>query len=112
MGDSVPQTPWDLPLSGPKHEKEGQCVTHCPHASVTNYGAQVASQQSLILRVGKQRISRLHKKAIGGNKIRCNGIAYEVEKIRIYTLPLVTLLVRQRTWAGYDLLMRQYGRTR
>jgi len=78
MGDSVPQTPWDLAHYGPKHEKEGQCITHCPHASVTNCGAQVASQQSPILRAGEQRISRLHKKAIGLYKIDNIWVSYQV----------------------------------
>jgi hypothetical protein len=52
-----PPYPRDLTLYEQKHVKQGQCKKHCPHASVTSFGAQVASQQGLILQTGKVRIA-------------------------------------------------------
>ena len=47
-----PPNPRDFPLYGQKHvEKRAEQKT-LPHVSVTSFGAQVASQQGLILRTG------------------------------------------------------------
>ena len=68
MGDSVPQTPWDFTHYGPKHGlmRRGQRTIYytAPHASITSFGAQDASQQSPILRVGKNRIAKCRKNAM------------------------------------------------
>ena len=67
VGDSVPQTPWDFTHYGPKHGwmRREQCIIYtAPHASITSFGAQVASQQSPILRVGKNRIAKCRKNAM------------------------------------------------
>jgi len=37
--------------------KQGQCKKTLPHASATSSGAQVASQQSLILQTGNKKIT-------------------------------------------------------
>jgi hypothetical protein len=50
--------PRDLTLCGQKHDKARAVQEVLPHVFVTSYGAQGASQQSPILRVGKNRISK------------------------------------------------------
>lgn len=52
-----PPRPRDLTLYEQKHDKTRAVKKTLPHASVTSSGAQVASQQSLILQTGGQRIA-------------------------------------------------------
>jgi len=48
--------PRDLTLYEQKHDKTRAVQKNTlPHASVTNSGAQVASQQSLILQIGNKK---------------------------------------------------------
>ncbi len=60
--------PRDFTHYGPKHGlmRRGQRTIYTlpPHASITSFGAQVASQQSPILRVGKNRIAKCRKNAM------------------------------------------------
>jgi hypothetical protein len=58
MGDAVPQTPWDLPLLRPKHDDKKGRTNARPHASVTWYGARVASQRCPILRAGIKKYNK------------------------------------------------------
>ena len=53
-----PPNPRDLPLYGQKHDGERAEQKALPHVSVTSFGAQVASQQSLILRTGTGIVSK------------------------------------------------------
>jgi hypothetical protein len=57
-----PPSPRDLAHKGPMHD-ERQCQNQptLPHASVTNCGAQVASQHYPILRTGMRIVSKLIK---------------------------------------------------
>jgi len=57
IGDQSP-SPWDLLPNGQKHETRAVQST-LPHASVTSCGAQVASQQSLILQTDMGIVSKL-----------------------------------------------------
>lgn len=57
IGDQSP-SPWDL-TPWDSSMKQGQCCYTLPHASVTNFGAQVASQHDLILRTGRDIVSKL-----------------------------------------------------
>ena len=52
-----PPNPRDFPLCRQKHETRAVQDT-LPHASVTRFGAQVASQQSPILRTGMSILSK------------------------------------------------------
>ena len=47
--------PRDLTLYEQKHGKKRTVQKTLPHASVTSFGAQVASQQSLILQTGNKK---------------------------------------------------------
>ena len=79
-------------------------MTHCPHASVTNYGARVASQQSPILQAGKNRITELYKNAIESNEyISLKTYHYMLEKMEMsinITFSPVRLFVRQQPDEG------------
>jgi len=57
-----PPSPRDLAHKGPMHD-ERQCQDQptLPHASVTSYGAQVASQHCPILLTGMRIVSKLIK---------------------------------------------------
>jgi len=50
--------PRDLTHYGQKHDEARAVQKVLPHVFVTSFGAQVASQQSPILRAGKNRISK------------------------------------------------------
>jgi len=50
--------PRDLTLYGQKHDGARAVQKVLPHVFVTRFGARVASQQSPILRAGKNRISK------------------------------------------------------
>jgi len=52
-----PPCPRDLTLYEQKHDKTRAVQKTLPHASVTSFGAQVASQHSLILQTGKVKIA-------------------------------------------------------
>ncbi len=52
-----PPCPRDLPLYKQKHDKTRAVQKTLPHASVTSFGAQGASQHSLILQTGKEKIA-------------------------------------------------------
>ncbi len=56
-----PPNPRDFPHKGPMHDEGSADQTTLPHASVTSYGAQVASQHCPILRTGIGIVSKLIK---------------------------------------------------
>ncbi len=56
-----PPNPRDLPLCRQKHETRAVQKDTLPHASVTRFGAQVASQQSPIFQNGKGMVSKTGK---------------------------------------------------
>jgi hypothetical protein len=56
-----PPNPRDLSLCRQKHETRAVQEDTLPHASVTRFGAQVASQQSPILQSGKGMVSKIDK---------------------------------------------------
>jgi len=53
----LPPNPQDLTLYEQKHDKTRAVRKTLPHAYVTSFGAQVASQHGLILQTGNQRIA-------------------------------------------------------
>ena len=56
IGDQSP-SPWDLTPYGQKHETKAVQDT-LPHASVTSFGAPVASQQNLVFLSGEGIVSK------------------------------------------------------
>ncbi len=56
-----PPSPRDFSLYGQKHVGERAEQKALPHVSVTSFGAQVASQHSLILRTGTGILSKSFK---------------------------------------------------
>ena len=89
---SQPPNPRDFPLYGQKHVEKRAEQKNLPHVSVTSFGAQVASQQGLILRIGTGILSEWVKitskltlknikwrlKTIFGNWIKFDRITHPI----------------------------------